>query len=94
MPMPTLPLFRIVMAVVPAESPTLKIKLGAVAVLEAAALLPSRVSVPSAEVEPINRGAVREVAEATPKTGVTKVGEVEKTILVVVVPVVPPAEVK
>lgn len=33
-----------------------------------------------------------EVAEATPKTGVTKVGEVENTTFVVVVPVVPVAE--
>ncbi len=33
----------------------------------------------------------REVAEATPKVGVTKVGEVEKTKLVLVVPVDPAA---
>ena len=33
----------------------------------------------------------REVAEATPKVGVTRVGDVEKTMFVVVVPVVPVA---
>ena len=36
----------------------------------------------------------RDVPEATPMLGVIKVGEVEKTILVLAVPVVPVAEVR
>ena len=63
-----------------------------VKVLFAVRVLPSRM----VNVEPV-AGAVRAtllivVADATPKVGVTNVGEVEKTTLVEVVPVVPVAE--
>jgi hypothetical protein len=65
-----------------------------VRVLEEVKVFPSAM----VKVEP-EAGAVRVtlltvVAVATPKAGVTSVGEVEKTTLVLAVPVVPVAEVK
>src|SRR3989338_7445129 len=48
-------------------------------------------AVPAVWVKMFWAEVAREVPVATPKTGVTKVGEVENTRLVDVVPVVPPA---
>ena len=86
-PMPTLPLLRMVMAVVPPLLPTLNCMLALVAVLAELALLPSKVSVPLAETEPIKRGTVADVV----KVGVASVGLPENTKFVFVVPVVPVA---
>ena len=49
-------------------------------------------SVPPVAVNIFCAEVVKDVAEATPSTGVTSVGEVEKTRFVFVVPVVPVAE--
>ena len=75
--MPTLPLFKMDMAVVLPKLPTLKIKFWFVAVLPAALLLPSKVIVPLAEVLPIIKGSVMDVVNV----GVAIVGEVLKTKL-------------
>jgi hypothetical protein len=73
-PTPTLPLFNIVIAVVPAESPVLKIKLALVEVFPVV-LFPSNVKVPFADVEPITKGTVAEVVNV----GVAIVGDVANT---------------